>query len=177
MNSARCSPSCRSASGHSTPPIGLADVPLRLHARYTRTEILAAFGIGSDAKPPEWREGVRWDPNSQTDMFAFTLDKSEGNFSPTTRYRDYALSPDLIHWESQSTTSTQSPVGQRYVNHVEQGTNIVLFCRMTTGDRAFWCLGPATYVQHEGDRPIAFHWRLHNRLPADLYTAFAAVAA
>jgi superfamily II DNA or RNA helicase len=163
--------------GHLTPPIGLPDVPLRLHARYTRTEILAAFAIGNDAKPPEWREGVRWDPASQTDMFAFTLDKSEGNFSPTTRYRDYALNPELVHWESQSTTSTESPVGQRYIHHVERGTNIVLFARMTTEDRAFWCLGPASYVQHEGGRPIAFHWRLHHRLPADLFTTFAAVAA
>ncbi|MEI7760601.1 MAG: hypothetical protein WCJ67_07480 [Thermoleophilia bacterium] len=38
-------------------------------------------------------------------MFAFTLDKSEGNFSPTARYRDDALNPGLIHWETQSPTS------------------------------------------------------------------------
>ena len=50
--------------------------------------------------------------------------------------------PDLIHWESQSTTSTPSPVGQRYINHVERGTNVVLFSRFGH-DRAFWCLGPA----------------------------------
>ena len=78
---------------HLSPPIRLEHVPLRLHARYTRTEILAAFGVGDRAKPPEWREGVRWDPTSRTDLFAFTLDKSEGKFSPTTRYRDYAISP------------------------------------------------------------------------------------
>ncbi len=45
---------------HVSPSIGLDHVPLRLHSRYTRTEILAAFGIGEAAKPPEWREGVRW---------------------------------------------------------------------------------------------------------------------
>jgi hypothetical protein len=44
-------------------------------------------------------------------------------------------------------------------------------------DRAFWCLGPATYVRHERDRPIAITWRLHHRPPADLYTAFAAAVA
>ena len=44
---------------HLTPRLGLPNVPLRVHARYTRTEILAAFGNGSGAKPPEWREGVR----------------------------------------------------------------------------------------------------------------------
>jgi superfamily II DNA or RNA helicase/HKD family nuclease len=162
---------------HVTPPLGLADVPLRLHARYTRTEILAAFGAGANAKLPEWREGVRWDEASGTDLFAFTLDKSNGNFSPTTRYRDYAISPTLIHWESQSTTSTASPVGQRYINHLERGTNIVLFARLRTSERAFWCLGPASYVRHEGERPIAFVWKLEQRLPADLYSQFAAVAA
>ena len=33
-----------------------------------------------------------------------TLDKTVGHFSPTTRYRDHAISPELIHWESQSAT-------------------------------------------------------------------------
>ena len=73
-----------------------------MHARYTRSEILAAFDIGAGVKPPTWQSGVWWDENSQSDLFAFTLDKSAGSFSPTTRYRDYAISPELIHWESQS---------------------------------------------------------------------------
>ena len=33
-----------------------------LHARYTRTEILAACVIGDGAKPREWREDVGWVP-------------------------------------------------------------------------------------------------------------------
>ena len=33
----------------------------------------------------------------ESDLFAFTLDKSVGGFSPTTRYRDYAINPELIH--------------------------------------------------------------------------------
>ena len=43
---------------------------------------------------------------ARADLLAFTLDKSSGNFSPTTRYRDYAISRELIHWESQSMTAT-----------------------------------------------------------------------
>ncbi len=70
-----------------------AAIPLRVHASYTRTEILSAFGMGAGAKPPAWQEGVRWDPSSGTDLLAFTLDKTSGSFSPTTRYKDYALSP------------------------------------------------------------------------------------
>ena len=155
-------------------PLGLAGIPLSLHSRYTRTEILAAFGVGGGAKPPTWQTGVWWEPESQSDLFAFTLDKSVGGFSPTTRYRDYAISPELIHWESQSATAVDSPTGQRYIHQREDATNVVLFARLRTTDRAFWCLGPASYVSHEGDRPIAFVWKLQQRLPAELYTSFAA---
>ena len=167
----------RTRVDHVQPPLGIADVPLRIHARYTRNEIFAAFGIGDGASPPTWQTGVWWEPNSRSDLFAFTLDKTVGGFSPTTRYRDYAIGPDLIHWESQSTTAASGTVGRRYIEHRENGTNIVLFARLRTTDRAFWCLGPASYVSHEGDRPISFRWRLEHRLPADLYSLFAAAVA
>jgi hypothetical protein len=35
---------------------------------------------------------------------------------------------------------------------------------------------PATYVSHEGSRPMAVTWRLHHRLSGDLFEAFAAAA-
>jgi hypothetical protein len=163
---------------HVTTPLDPAgDVPLRLHARYTRLEILAALGVGGGVKPMTWQTGVLWDDANRTDLFAFTLDKSRGGFSPTTRYRDYAISRDLIHWESQSTTSEAGDTGQRYIHHQARGTHILLFARLNVSDRAFWCLGPATYVSHQGERPISFTWRLDHRLPADLYTSFAAAVA
>lgn len=158
-------------------PLGLGPVPLALHSRYTRTEILAAFGTAAGAKPSTWQTGVWWDEETQTDLFAFTFDKSVGGFSPTTRYRDYAINPELVHWESQSATASDSRTGQRYINHRQAGTNIMLFARLRTTDRAFWCLGPASYVSHEGDRPISFVWRLRRKLPAELYTSFAAAVA
>ncbi len=158
-------------------PLGIPNVPLALHSRYTRTEILAAFDVGEGPKPPTWQTGVWWETQSRTDLFAFTLDKSVGGFSPTTRYRDYAISPELIHWESQSATAADSTTGQRYIRQRDERTNVVLFARLRTTDRAFWCLGPATYVSHEGDRPIALVWKLQRHLPAELYTSFAAAVA
>ena len=65
---------------------------------------------------------------------------------------------------------------QRYLNHEGWGSNVVLFARFRADDRSLWCLGPATYVSHEGERPIAITWRLEHRLPADLFTQFAAAA-
>lgn len=163
---------------HLHPSLDLdAVVPLRAHARYTRREILAAFDVGAGARPPTWQTGV-WNVKDATaDLFAFTLDKSIGGFSPTTRYRDYAISRELIHWESQSATSVDSETGQRYINHEELGSSIVLFARHRSDDRAFWCLGTAHYRSHEDERPIAFVWELDRPLPADLYTSFAAAVA
>ncbi|RLQ23620.1 DUF3427 domain-containing protein [Seongchinamella sediminis] len=151
--------------------------PLQVHGRYTRIEILAAFGVGEHAKTRPWREGVLWIEDEQVDVLAFTLDKSAGNFSPTTMYRDYAISSDLIHWESQSSTRAASPTGSRYCNHVRQGTKIMLFARENTEERAFWFLGPANYVSHEGERPMGITWKLDEPLPGDLYALFAAAVA
>lgn len=154
-----------------------SDIPLQVHARYTRIEILAAFGIGKTAKVAPWQTGVYWAKDAASDLLAFTLDKTTGQFSPTTRYRDYAINSELIHWESQSTTRADSETGQRYQHHVERGTFVMLFARLRSDERAFWFLGPATYVRHESELPMAVTWRLHHPLPGDLFTSFAAAVA
>lgn len=154
------------------------DVPLRVHARYTRTEILTAFSLSdASAMPPEWREGVRFVRDARADLFLFTLDKTAGQFSPTTRYKDYAISRDLIHWESQSTVREASETGRRYQKHASMGTSVLLFARLRSDDRAFWFLGPATYVSHAGELPMAITWKLHHSLPGDLFAQFAAAVA
>jgi superfamily II DNA or RNA helicase/HKD family nuclease len=153
------------------------DVPLAVHARYSRLEILAAFGLREGGKMPPWQSGVSWAKGVPADLLAFTLDKTSGGFSPTTRYRDYAISRELVHWESQSAVRADSPTGKRYQAHAQQGSAIMLFARLNTADRAFWFLGPATYVRHEGEQPMAITWRLEYPLPADLYTSFAAAVA
>jgi hypothetical protein len=152
------------------------EVPLRLHARYSRTEILAALGEASAERPIEWREGVRWVDKYKTDVFLVTLNKSERRFSPTTRYRDYPISPTLFHWESQSTTSVGSPTGQRYIHHKERGTRVLLFVREASvgdfiGASPFLFLGPASYVSHERDRPMAITWRLNHEMPPGFFQA------
>jgi hypothetical protein len=153
------------------------EVPLSIHARYTRVEIVAAFGIGTMARVAPWQSGVYWAKDAQADLFAFTLDKTSGSFSPTTRYKDYAISRDLIHWESQSVTRAESPTGQRYQHHADRGTSVMLFARGRSDERAFYFLGPATYVKHESELPMAITWRLHYSLPGDLFAAFAAAVA
>ena len=128
-------------------------------------------------KVAPWQTGVYWAKEAKADLLAFTLDKTSGQFSPTTRYRDYAVSPELIHWESQSVTRADSETGRRYQHHVANESSIMLFARHTTDDRAFYFLGPAKYVKHEFEQPMAITWRLEHPLPGDLFTDFAAAVA
>lgn len=143
--------------------------PLELHANYTRDEILAALGNWTLAKSPEMREGVKYLPEINTDIFLITLNKSEKQYSPTTMYLDYAISDDLFHWQSQSTTSTESATGKRYLN----GTStVLLFVRENKnadGVSSSYCfLGPATYVSHSGSKPVNITWKLRYKMPARL---------
>lgn len=152
-------------------------VPLTVHARYTRVEMVAASRNDDLLTVPVFQGGFIFEPTIKADICAFTLDKTSGNFSPTTRYRDYAISRELIHWESQSVTREASGTGQRYQHHEVQGSFIMLFARHTTDDRAFYFLGPATYVSHTGEQPMQITWRLRHPLPGDLFQSFAAAVA
>lgn len=143
--------------------------PLELHANYTRDEILTALGDWTFEKTPEMREGVKYLPTVNTDLFLITLNKSEKHYSPTTMYLDYAISDDLFHWQSQSTTSVESPTGQRYLNGT---SSVLLFVRedkTSDGQSSSYCfLGPADYVRHSGSRPINIEWKLRYQMPARL---------
>jgi superfamily II DNA or RNA helicase/HKD family nuclease len=148
-------------------------IPLAVHARASLDEILAAFGRMTFERRNRLRQGVDFDSVTQSDLFFVTLEKAEGHYSPTTMYRDYAISPDLFHWESQSTTSVQSPTGQRYLNHQKRGTHVFLFVRHRKHEAgrtaAYTCLGAAEYVSHERSRPIAITWRLRRPMPDDFF--------
>ncbi len=175
------------AAHRSTYPLGelipaLAEVPLAVHASYSREEILAALGFASLRRTPStMREGVAWCESINADAFLITLKKTDTDYSPTTMYRDFALSPELFHWESQSTTSSTSRTGQRYIHHRQRGSHILLFVREAKtnalGTSPYVFLGPADYTSHEGDRPIAITWRLHRPMPTEVFMASRAAVA
>ena len=168
---------------HSARPLlgPLAGMPLRVHARYQREEILAGLDYAHLKRVPKsFQAGVVYSEPWRADAFFVTLKKSESDYSPTTMYRDYALSPDLFHWESQSTTSVASPTGQRYLGHASRGSHVLLFTREhrvdDLGTVPYTFLGPAQYVSHTGDRPIAITWKLSHSMPSDIYLGASVVA-
>jgi hypothetical protein len=151
--------------------------PLNLHAPYTRDEVLAGLGHWTRDKQKEFREGVLHLPDLKADAFFFTLNKIEAHYSPTTMYQDYAINERLFHWQSQSTTSADSPTGRRYVEHAARGYTVLLFGREDKSRnnlaRPFAFLGPARYVGHAGSRPMSITWELQHPLPARLFRTLA----
>lgn len=151
-------------------PVDLGfDCPLDLHCTYTRGQIMAALDMTS---PQASREGVLHIREKKLDAFFITLNKSEKDYSPSTMYHDYSLSPTLFHWQSQSTTSETSDTGRRYINHAKTGNRVILFVRESnrdplTGEAApYTYLGTASYSSHEGSKPMSILWRLDEPIPA-----------
>jgi len=156
--------------------------PLAVHAQYTRDEILAGLGYWTLSKRQRVSEGTlrlkrvsegALRVGSDVDIFFVTLHKTEEDYSPTTMYEDYMISDRLFHWQSQSTTSEESPTGQRYIKHRSMGSTPLLFVRehrhAAPGLAAPYAyLGPAEYVSHEGSRPMSIVWRLEHAVPARL---------
>ncbi|WP_328845943.1 DUF3427 domain-containing protein [Streptomyces sp. NBC_00258] len=158
-------------------------IPLKVHSAYNRSEILAALGVArfGGQMPRSFAQGVQWVDEIQTDALLITLEKNEKDFSPTIRYKDYALSPTLFHWESQNATAENSRTGLRYRRHEQQGNHVLLFMRRYKNNdmgksQPWMLLGPATYVEHTGSKPMAITWRLKHELPADVWT-YSAIAA
>ena len=151
-------------------PVDLGfDCPLDLHCTYTRDQLLVALDF---LKPATVREGVKWLPEKQLDVFFVTLNKADKDYSPTTMYHDYSINENLFHWQSQSTTAADSPTGQRYIHHRERGSKVLLFVREFKADQitgwaeAYTFLGTANYVKHEGSRPMNITWKLDRPIPA-----------
>ncbi|MFF2512114.1 DUF3427 domain-containing protein [Streptomyces sp. NPDC058086] len=162
---------------------GQTGLPLTIHASYSREEILPALGqsyIGG-FMPGDFREGVKWCESAKTDALMITLDKDDKDFSPQTRYHDYALSETLFHWESQNQTSATSATGLRYQHHAAEGSHVLLLVRRYKstdigGAQPWMLLGPAEYVEHKGSKPMAITWKLAHEIPADVWT-YSAIAA
>ncbi|MCT4592982.1 MAG: DUF3427 domain-containing protein [Anaeromicrobium sp.] len=148
---------------------------LDLHCTYTKDQILSGLDYYNEKQSPAMREGVKYIADKKLDVFFITLNKSDKDFSPSTLYDDYAINEILFHWQSQSRTTVQSPTGQRYINHKEKNSKIVLFVREYKNKNGitspYTYLGKASYVRHYGDRPISFEWKLEKQMPANMISS------
>lgn len=162
-----------------SPPSPLPDaIPLELHASYPAKSALGAFGCETAYS---LSAGVMYakSVHGNADFFFVTIDKDEKLFGLTTRYDDYAMNERHFHWQSQSKTSLESTVGQRYcrIDFTKDAPQAHLFVRRCKKDGSvtplFVYLGRVKHVKHEGECPISFVWELETPMTAALLTQFS----
>lgn len=152
--------------------------PLKVHSRYTRDQILAAFGFSSFRKKYTSFEGVAENKAINTEILFIDLIKSEEDFSPTTMYNDYAVSETLFHWQSQNQTRSDLGKGLTYINHLDLEKKILLFVREKAKDEfgntmGYVFIGEGNIQDYYGSKPMSINWELSEPIPQYLWNASA----
>lgn len=146
-----------------------SDIPLDIYASYTTNQAMVAFGKTVEDKAYSFREGVLFVKDKNTDLFFITINKNDSDYMPSTMYNDYAKSSELFNWESQSTTSVESPTGQRYISDRSEDHKVLFFVREAKNKYGnaspYIFLGNARYVSHKGSKPIQIVWKMDHSIP------------
>ena len=168
----------RGRADHLHEPIGLgAAIPLSVHARYTRNEIWPRLDPETGRSQQRGKQASTGTQRRSPISLRSPWTRVSVGFrqQPGTGTMRSARRSSIGRANLQRRWRARQASGTSVISSAQ--TNVVLFARLRRDDRAFWCLGRASYVSHEGDRPIAFRWRLASPLPGDLYSAFAAAVA
>jgi hypothetical protein len=152
--------------------------PLKLHARYTRDQILVAFKLSNFERKSPSREGVAENQDLNTELLFINLIKSEENFSPTTMYDDYAVNELLFHWQSQNSARPDSGKGLSYIQHKENNKIILLFVREKANDEngntlGYVFIGEGKLKDYYGSKPMSINWELNEPMPNFIYNESA----
>ena len=166
---------CATTAEPAAPRYPVADWPLALHRHYQRREILTACGVWTATRKVPHQQGIERITAQRRELLFVTLDKSDRGFSPTTRYRDYAISADRFHWETQNAVAAGSDSARHYAEHLARDWSMHLFVQTRKG-APFAYLGPVIHEHQEGSRPVQIVWRLTHPLPAALLDEYRTLA-
>ncbi|MFT7680907.1 MAG: superfamily II DNA or RNA helicase [Moritella dasanensis] len=155
--------------------------PIKMHVRHPKEHILVAFGDSRFDKKSSSREGVLKIADMNAELLFVTLNKCETQFSPTTMYHDYAISPCLFHWQTQNSAKPTSGKGLGYIQQQQTNKTILLFVREQAKDEngrtmGFVSFGPVSFVKSEGSQPMNITWKLAHEMPAYLWHETAKLA-
>lgn len=141
------------------------EVELILYNQYDKKDVGALVGYDKDIT--SWRDGVK---QYKGNHYLFVnLEKDEKTTEEHLMYKDYFMSQEMFHWESQNKTSQSSKTGQAYINHEKDGHDIHLFVRRNVSEDSrvipFYYLGKVDFVSASGNKPIAIEWRFQHEVP------------
>ena len=114
--------------------------------------------------------GTQYNMERKFAMVFVTINKSDKEYSPSTRYEDYAISANQFHWQSMNGVRIDSEEGQRIIQQPTNGWKYILFVRDTKKDEygntnGYYCLGLIDYNSSIGERPMNVVWDMQNSIP------------
>ena len=149
---------------------GMESTLLRMHASYSVREVLTAVGYYTPLKRTPFQAGVLALKEKKIELLFITVNKEKG-FYPSIAYHDYAITPELFHWQTQNSAGPHTTVGKRYIESASNGWQFQLFVRRDKDD-AYHACGPVELQSWEGSQPMSITWRLRQPLPMRFFQSF-----
>jgi hypothetical protein len=114
--------------------------------------------------------GTQYNTERKLAMVFVTINKSDKEYSPSTRYEDYAISATQFHWQSMNGVRIDSEEGQRIIQQPTNGWKYILFVRDAKKDEygntnGYYCLGLIDYNSSIGERPMNVVWDMQHSIP------------
>ena len=124
--------------------------------------------------------GTQYNMERKFAMVFVTLNKSDKDYSPSTLYEDYAISPQQFHWQSMNKVRKNSEEGLRISEQRTNGWKYLLFVRDAKQDEygitnAYYCLGFMDYESSHGECPMNVVWNMHNNIPGFILESAKAI--
>lgn len=134
---------------------------LRIHARYSRNEIVNHFGVQYD--PAKHNKGVLPFPGH----FAIIAKLDTSGAVVNHQYKNTLLSKHLMRWQSQNQARQDNRAGRELLDHEQNGVSIHVFLQRTSHRDAVY-LGPVVVVDVRGNGPMNVDFKLKNDVRDDV---------
>lgn len=124
--------------------------------------------------------GTQYNTERKFAMVFVTINKSDKEYSPSTLYEDYAISPDQFHWQSMNKVRRDSKEGRRIIEQASNGWKYLLFVRDAKQDEygntnAYYCLGFMNYNSSHGECPMNVVWDMQQSIPGFILESTKAI--
>ncbi len=153
------------------------DAEIELYGNYSADEVHLLL----ENKLGRWQVfGTQYNMERKFAMVFVTLNKSDKDYSPSTLYEDYAISPEQFHWQSMNKVRHDSEEGLRITGQKTNGWKYLLFVRDSKQDEygntnGYYCLGFMDYCSSHGECPMNVVWTMRNSIPGFILEAAKAI--
>lgn len=142
---------------------------LKLYSKYTRDDVVRM----SNATKKFGGYGMGGLKTNGNDWYMFVGMEKEEDIKDSMNHKNEFIGKDIFVWESASSTTLESEIGQKLINNIEKNINMHLFVRkyrqIDGVIEPYTYMGMVDTVYHEGEKPIIVHLKLRNKVAMKIY--------